>query len=46
MGSHGIKDQVAIIGMGCTRFGERWDTSTGIKIFKPHILECVINQEY
>lgn len=21
----GIKDQVAIIGMGCTRFGERWD---------------------
>ena len=23
MGS--IKDQVAIIGMGCTRFGERWD---------------------
>jgi len=28
MGSHGIKDQVAIIGMGCTRFGERWDTGT------------------
>jgi acetyl-CoA C-acetyltransferase len=25
MGSHGIKDRVAIIGMGCTRFGERWD---------------------
>jgi len=22
----GIKDKVAIIGMGCTRFGERWDT--------------------
>jgi len=22
-----IKDKVAIIGMGCTRFGERWDTS-------------------
>ncbi|MEM2427308.1 MAG: hypothetical protein QXZ52_03770, partial [Candidatus Hadarchaeales archaeon] len=21
----GIKDKVAIIGMGCTRFGERWD---------------------
>ena len=20
-----IKDKVAIIGMGCTRFGERWD---------------------
>ena len=21
----GIKDKVAIIGMGCCRFGERWD---------------------
>ncbi len=28
MSSHGIKDRVAIIGMGCTKFGERWDTST------------------
>ncbi len=25
MGSHGIKDQVAIIGMGCTPFTEHWD---------------------
>ena len=25
MGSHGIKDRVAIIGMGCTRFVEHWD---------------------
>src|SRR5512132_3864140 len=25
MGSHGIKDQVAIVGMGCTPFGEHWD---------------------
>ena len=25
MGSSGIRDQVAIIGMGCTRFGELWD---------------------
>jgi acetyl-CoA C-acetyltransferase len=24
----GIKDKVAIIGMGCTRFGERWDSGT------------------
>jgi len=23
----GIKDKVAIIGMGCTHFGEKWDTS-------------------
>src|ERR1700716_4174712 len=27
MASHGIKDQVAIVGMGCTRFGEHWDKS-------------------
>jgi acetyl-CoA C-acetyltransferase len=26
--SHGIKDRVAIVGMGCTRFGERWESST------------------
>ncbi|MDZ4828046.1 MAG: acetyl-CoA acetyltransferase [Actinomycetota bacterium] len=25
MASHGIKDQVAIVGMGCTPFGEHWD---------------------
>ena len=28
MGSHGIKDRVAIIGMGCTAFKEHWDRST------------------
>lgn len=27
MGSHGIKDQVAIVGMGCTEFGEHFDRS-------------------
>lgn len=27
MGSHGIKDRVAIVGMGCTRFAEHWDKS-------------------
>lgn len=25
MASRGIRDQVAIVGMGCTRFGEHWD---------------------
>ena len=25
MGSHGIQDRVAIVGMGCTRFAEHWD---------------------
>lgn len=28
MTSHGIKDRVAIVGMGCTRFAERWESST------------------
>ncbi|MHB8330500.1 MAG: acetyl-CoA acetyltransferase [Acidimicrobiales bacterium] len=27
MASHGILDQVAIVGMGCTPFGEHWDKS-------------------
>jgi acetyl-CoA C-acetyltransferase len=25
VGSHGIRDRVAIVGMGCTRFAEHWD---------------------
>ena len=25
MSSNGIRDKVAIVGMGCTQFGERWD---------------------
>jgi len=36
----GIKDKVAIIGMGCTRFGERWDMNGGdlmVEAFK----ECI-----
>ncbi|MCP5029783.1 MAG: acetyl-CoA acetyltransferase [Actinomycetia bacterium] len=28
MSSNGIKDQVAIVGMGCTPFGEHWDKGT------------------
>ena len=27
MASNGIRDRVAIVGMGCTTFGERWDKS-------------------
>src|SRR3954452_23472793 len=27
MGSHGIRDRVAIVGMGCTRFAEHFDKS-------------------
>ena len=29
MASKGICDQVAIVGMGCTAFGEHWDRSVG-----------------
>src|SRR5256884_8718218 len=29
MASNGIRDRVAIVGMGCTPFGERWDKSAG-----------------
>jgi len=25
--TEGIKDRVAIVGMGCTKFGERWDVN-------------------
>jgi len=28
VGSHGIRDKVAIVGMGCTRFAEHFDRST------------------
>ena len=28
MGSHGIRDRVCIVGMGCIPFGEHWDLST------------------
>src|SRR3954454_12065399 len=27
MGSHGIRDRAAIVGMGCTPFGEHWNRS-------------------
>jgi len=27
MASNGIRDKVAIVGMGCTAFGEHWDKS-------------------
>jgi acetyl-CoA C-acetyltransferase len=25
--ARGIKDKVAILGMGCSKFGERWDSA-------------------
>jgi acetyl-CoA C-acetyltransferase len=36
----GIKDKVAIIGMGCTRFGERWDVG-GEELIVEAFTECI-----
>jgi len=36
----GIKDKVAIIGMGCTRFGERWDAGAEDLMVESY-LECI-----
>lgn len=41
----GIKDKVAIIGMGCTRFGERWDAdvdSLMVEAFREAMTDAVI----
>lgn len=40
MTSHGIIDRVAVVGMGCTRFGERWDSSTDDLILEA-VGECL-----
>ncbi len=36
----GIKDKVAILGMGCTRFGERWE-SYGEDLAAEALVECL-----
>ncbi|GAB6887709.1 acetyl-CoA acetyltransferase [Desulfothermus okinawensis JCM 13304] len=38
--AHGIRDKVAIIGMGCTKFGERWDVGAEELIVEA-FLECL-----
>ena len=38
--SKGIKDKVAILGMGCTRFGERWE-SAGEDLMVEAFKECI-----
>ena len=43
----GIKDKVAIIGMGCTRFGERWDVGAEelmVEAFKECLEEAGIEK--
>jgi acetyl-CoA C-acetyltransferase len=44
--ARGIKDKVAILGMGCTRFGERWDKdadSLMVEAFEEAILDAGID---
>ena len=36
----GIKDKVAILGMGCSKFGERWDMDAEDLIVEAY-LECI-----
>ena len=38
--AEGIKDKVAVIGMGCTRFGERWESSAEDLIVEAFV-ECL-----
>jgi len=38
----GIKDKVAIIGMGCTKFGERWDVGAE-ELMVEAFEECIID---
>jgi acetyl-CoA C-acetyltransferase len=40
MASRGINDRVAVVGMGCTRFRERWDSSTEDLILEA-FAECI-----
>ncbi|RHW25706.1 acetyl-CoA acetyltransferase [Nocardioides immobilis] len=40
MASNGIADKVAIVGMGCTRFGERWEASTDDLLLEA-VAECL-----
>jgi acetyl-CoA C-acetyltransferase len=44
----GIKDKVAIIGMGCSRFGERWDCGPEeliLEAFKEALADAKIDRE-
>lgn len=40
MGSNGIAGKVAVVGMGCSRFGERWDAGTDDLILEAYA-ECL-----
>ena len=40
MSSHGIKDRVAIVGMGCTQFKEQWDKGVDDMLIDA-VVECL-----
>ena len=40
MASKGIRDQVAIVGMGCTRFGEHWNRSASDLLVEAALSAC------
>jgi acetyl-CoA C-acetyltransferase len=40
MSSRGIADKVAVVSMGCTKFGERWDSSTDDLLLEA-VGECI-----
>ncbi|HEX7926671.1 MAG TPA: acetyl-CoA acetyltransferase, partial [bacterium] len=44
----GIKDKVAILGMGCSKFGERWDSGAEelmVEAFKECIKDAGIERD-
>jgi len=44
--ARGIKDKVAILGMGCARFGERWDkdaSSLMVEAFEEALVDAAID---
>lgn len=48
MMASGIKDKVAIVGMGCTRFGERWDVGADglmVEAFAEALADAGIDRE-
>ena len=41
MASRGIRDRVAIVGMGCTRFGEHWDRGASDLLVEAALEACL-----
>ena len=46
--AHGIRDKVAILGMGCSRFGERWDAGPDdlmVEAFKEALADAGLERD-